>query len=285
MDQKQNNIIKDLSSNIDKLLDDFIKLFPTEVGNLISKKNLSVFKKNYIEKYKKLCALNTDVPVTSSCLLDRYICSKSNHEKSKQFDFEIKGIVNEVKKVLENSRSDSQLHNEIGGIIKNLILSIDVSPDSTNNDYRNRLNEILVFNLISENKNIKGISIEKKIGNGKSCDFECKCVDGSIVLLEVLSINNLDVKKQDNSLTFSEFIQEKIEKKYKDKTKNLNVIPDIRIFPILEYVEGLENFDITISLDYSIKPYTVIKNKVNDFEEICLETLEDVSEQFRNQMI
>ena len=71
--------------------------------------------------------------------------------------------------------------------------------------------------------------------------------------------------------------------KFNDKTNRLSFIPDIKIIPILEYTEGLENFKITVNDKFSLKPFTVVKNKIDESNEIYLGDLEEISQQFLQQ--
>lgn len=281
MNNINNNIINNLSHNFDKLWNDFVFIFPIAT-NIISTKALLKFKDNYITKYTNLSESNASI-VASNCLFDRFIASLSSDILAKQFMFEVNGIVSVVNKALEFSKENDMLQSGLKEIIKNLILTIDSNPKSMNNDYRNRLNEILVFNRLSECENINVSFIEKKLENGKTCDFECEHKDGTTILIEVLSINNLNVSKQDNSQTFGDFISKKVENKFLDKTKGLLTLPNIKIIPILEYTESLENFKIKLNYEFSSQPYTVVRNTINGIDEIFLGELEEISVNIRNQ--
>ena len=48
--------------------------------------------------------------------------------------------------------------------------------------------------------------------------------------------------------------------------------------PILEYTEGLENFKITVNDKFSLKPFTIVKNKIDESNEIYLGDLEEISQ-------
>lgn len=252
------------------------------VKYVLDNSDILKLKKNYIKRLLNIGELKVDESI-SSCLLDRFVCSYNSNELSAQFQIECACISNAVNKALALSKGNDLIQNKLKDIIKNMIMTIDVNPMSKNNDYRNRLNELLVFNYLSECENIKVLSIEKKLENGRSCDFECSDSNGMILLFEVLSINNLCVDKQDNSSTFSDFISNKIQNKYNEKTKGLIDLPIIYIIPILEYTDGLNAFNIQINEPYSSPPFTVVRNTIGTVRDICLCNLYKISEHIRHQ--
>lgn len=139
---------------------------------------------------------------------------------------------------------------------------------------------------MSESENIKVSYIEKDLGNGKKCDFECQHIDdGSILLFDVLSINNLKIEKQDDSKTFSDFINQKIKEKYEEKTQDISTLPNLKIIPILEFTEGLEAFKITVDDNVATPPFTVVKNTIDGVDNIFLNPLEEISNHICQQRI
>ena len=281
MNKTTNNNIEDLQYNFDILWKEFTTLFPI-ANDVIKKKELSIFRNGFLKKYKGICDSNTNI-ITSSCLLERFICTFNSAQLAKDFKNEVDSISSAIKEALSKSVSEEILTKAIKEIVKNMILTIDANPTSKNNDYRNRLNEILVYNWLSESENITVSFIERDLGNGNSCDFECQHVDGSTLLFEVYSINNLQVEKQDDSKTFSDFINQKVQKKYEAKTQNLSTLPNLKIIPILEYTEGLETFTIIVDDKLATPPLTVIRNTINDVDTVYLGTLEEISNHIRKQ--
>lgn len=283
MKEEQKKLLVCLQTDFNTLWDKFCDIFP-DIKSIFSNKELTKMGVKYAAKYKALCDSQQEI-ITSACFFDEFISSLGNGNQAKDFKEMVNGIGDVIKiaqKHAINNRNQS-VFTKIKQTIKDMIVTMDESPLSNNSDYRNRLNELLVFNWLSECENIKVISIEKKLENGKSCDFECQHKDGTIVLLEVLSINNLNVNKQDDSKTFSAFINSKVKDKFNDKTNRLSFIPNIKIIPILEYTEGLENFKITVNDKFSLKPFTVVKNKIDESNEIYLGDLEEISQQFLQQ--
>ena len=91
------------------------------------------------------------------------------------------------------------------------------------------------------------------------------------------------MEKQDDSISFSDFINQKVKKKYESKTQNLSTLPNLKIIPILEYTEGLESFAITVDNKLATPPLTVVKNTINGIDTIHLGTLEEISFYIRKQ--
>lgn len=283
MDKTINNNIENLQSNFDMLWKEFTILFPI-ANDVIKNKELSKFRNSFIQKYKGICDSNTNI-ITSSCLLERFICTFNPAQRAKDFKNEVDSIASTIKEALSKSHSEEILTKGIKEIVKNMILTIDANPASKNNDYRNRLNEILVYNWLSESKNITVSFIERDLGNGNSCDFECQHVDGSTLLFDVYSINNLKIEKQDDSNTFSDFINQKVKEKFEKKTRNISTLPNFKIIPILEYTEGLESFKITVDNEIAIPPLTVVKNTIDGVDNIYLSPLEEISNHICQQRI
>ena len=283
MNKTTNNNIEDLQYNFDILWKEFTTLFPI-ANDVIKKKELSKFRNGFLKKYKGICDSNTNI-ITSSCLLERFICTFNSAQLAKDFKNEVDSISSAIKEALSKSVSEEILTKAIKEIVKNMILTIDANPTSKNNDYRNRLNEILVYNWLSESENITVSFIERDLGNGNSCDFECQHVDGSTLLFDVYSINNLKIEKQDDSNTFSDFINQKVKEKFEKKTRNISTLPNFKIIPILEYTEGLESFKITVDNEIAIPPLTVVKNTIDGVDNIYLSPLEEISNHICQQRI
>lgn len=85
-----------------------------------------------------------------------------------------------------------------------------------------------------------------------------------------MSIQNIDLSKQDNTDTFSEFINNKVKTKFTDKTKDLRDTPNLKILPILDFVNGIVEFAPTLDSAISLPPYTVVKNTIDGQNEILL---------------
>jgi hypothetical protein len=284
MDKTINNNIENLQSNFDMLWKEFTILFPI-ANDVIKNKELSKFRNSFIQKYKGICDSNTNI-ITSSCLLERFICTFNSAQQAVNFKSEVACIASAIDKALRLSSTDKTLNNKIKDIVKNMIITYDANPSSENNDYRNRLNEILIYNWLSECENIKVSFIEKDLGNGKKCDFVCQHIDdGSILLFDVKSINNLKIEKQDDSKTFSDFINQKVKEKFEEKTQDISTLPNLKIIPILEYTEGLESFRITVDNEIATPPLTVVKNTIDGVDNISLSTLEEISNHICHQRI
>ena len=162
-------------------------------------------------------------------------------------------------------------------IIKQMIITLDVNILANNPDYRNRLNELLVFNWLCECENLTITDISYPLLNGRDCYFRCIHKDGTELLIEVVSIQNIDLSEQDNANTFSEFINKKVEMKFTDKTRDLRDIPNLKILPILDYVNGIVEFAPTLDTAISFPAFTVVKNTIEGNNEILLTTINNLT--------
>lgn len=144
MDKTINNNIENLQSNFYMLWKKFTILFP--IANVvIKKKELSKFRNGYIKKYKELCDSNINI-ITSSCLLERFICTFNPAQQAVNFKSEVACIASAIDKALRLSSTDKTLNNKIKDIAKNMFITYDANPSSENNDYRNRLRDVLKIN-------------------------------------------------------------------------------------------------------------------------------------------
>lgn len=246
-----------------------------EAKELVSIRDRAKFGKKYAKKYKLLCDAQQE-QIKSPCLFDEFVSSLGNDSCKQEFHEEIKMIAKTIKLALNNAllfHSDS-IVNGVNDIVRQMILTLDLNISANNPDYRNRLNEILVFNWLVECENLTIHEIAYPLGNNKDCDFRCFHKDGTELLIEVVSIQNIDLAKQDNVETFSEFINNKIQRKYTDKSKGLEVITNLKILPILDYVDNLLKFAPKVDMCISLPPLTVVKNIIEDKGEILLTPIE-----------
>lgn len=246
-----------------------------EAEKFVTIKDRVKFGKKYAKKYKSLCDAQQE-QIKSPCLFDEFVSSLGNDSCKQEFHEEIKMIAKTIKLALNNAllfHSDS-IVNGVNDIVRQMILTLDLNISANNPDYRNRLNEILVFNWLVECKNLTIHEIAYPLGNNKDCDFRCFHKDGTEFLIEVVSIHNIDLTKHDNAETFSVFINDKVQWKYADKSNGLEGITNLKIFPILDYVDNLVEFAPKIDTSISLPPFTVVKNIVADKSEILLTPIE-----------
>ena len=276
MNNEQKMILDKLENNFDVLWSDFSQFIP-EAKEIIARREIAKFGKKYAKRYKLLLDSRQEL-IKSSCLLDEFLSSLGNNSQKLAFCEEVKMIVGIIPVALNNANSlnSESIVNSVKDIIKQMIITLDLNILANNPDYRNRLNELLVFNWLCECENLTITDISYPICNGKDCDFRCIHKDGAEHLIEVVSIQNIDLSKQDNAETFSEFINDKVKKKYADKTKDLRDVPNIKILPILDYVNGLTDFAPTLYKTISLPPFTVVKNTNEGNNEILLTTINNL---------
>ena len=279
MTEEQKNLLNKVKTDFEKLWDGLCNLIP-ELNQLFSKKELQNLKKKYIAKLEALLRAGQKL-ITAPCLFDNYISSNGTGNQSKEFIEEINFIGSSIKKALNfaNSTGDMRIYNKIKKIIKELIITMDEDPSSKNPDYRNRFHELMVFNMLMECDNVEVTDIGYKLGTGKNskdCDFRCITNDGKVLLIEVMSIHNIDFTKQDDDSSFSEFINNKVINKYEDKTKGLTLTDNLRILPIINYNEQLPNFIPILNPEFSLPLFIVIKNKIGERIESLLIPLDSL---------
>ena len=276
MTKEQITLLDKLVNHFDTIWNEFCQLIP-EAKEIVPIRDIKKFAKNYSKRYKSLCDAQQEL-LKSPCLFDGFISSLGKHSQKQEFQEEIKVIVETIRLALNNAKSlnDDSIIRGINDIVKQLVITLDLNITANNPDYRNRLNELLVFNLLCECKNLKITHIAFPLENNKDCDFRCLHKDGTELLIEVVSIQNIDLTKQDNAETFSEFINDKVKKKYADKTKDLKDVPNLKILPILDYVNDLTEFAPTLDSTISLLPFTVVKNTIDGKNEILLTTLNNL---------
>lgn len=276
MTEGQNAILDKLENKFDVLWKEFCQFIP-EAKEIVAIRDVTKFAKIYARRYKSLCDSKQGF-IKSPCLLDEFVSSLGSNNRKQEFQEEIKMIAETIQLALSNAKSFNResIVKGVKDILKQMIITLDLDIAANNPDYRNRLNELLVFNWLCECKNLKITDIAYPLGNGKDCDFRCIHKDGTELLIEVVSIQNIDLSKQDNAITFSDFINKKVETKFTDKTKDLSDIPNLKILPILDYVNGIVEFAPTLDTAISFPAFTVVMNTLYGNNEILLITIDSL---------
>lgn len=276
MTEGQNAILDKLENKFDVLWKEFCQFIP-EAKEIVAIRDVTKFAKIYARRYKSLCDSKQGF-IKSPCLLDEFVSSLGSNNRKQEFQEEIKMIAETIQLALSNAKSFNResIVKGVKDILKQMIITLDLDIAANNPDYRNRLNELLVFNWLCECKNLKITDIAYPLGNGKDCDFRCIHKDGTELLIEVVSIQNIDLSKQDNAITFSDFINKKVETKFTDKTKDLSDIPNLKILPILDYVNGIVEFAPTLDTAISFPAFTVVMNTLYGNNEILFITIDSL---------
>lgn len=276
MNNEQKMILDKLENSFDVLWSEFSQFIP-EAKEIIARGEIAKFGKKYAKRYKSLLDSRQEL-IKSSCLLDEFVSSLGNEEQNLEFCNEVKMIAETIQLASSNAKlfNRDSIVKGVNDILKQMIITLDLDIAANNPDYRNRLNELLVFNWLCECKNLKITDIAYPLGNGKDCDFRCIHKDGTELLIEVVSIQNIDLSKQDNAITFSEFINKKVETKFTDKTRDLSDIPNLKILPILDYVKGIVEFAPTLDTAISFPAFTVVMNTLYGNNEILLTTIDSL---------
>lgn len=156
------------------------------------------------------------------------------------------GLNKAIEEAIAHSSHDTQIAKQIEGKIVTLLTTVE-AIDELNSDFKNTLNELLVFNFLCNCDNIEVIQIEKKLENGKCIDYVVRNkVDNRKIGYEIVTLQNINPEKQDDNESMTIFLNTRLKQKYENKIKGLSKIEDLddlNIFPIIEDHNGLEKFD------------------------------------------
>lgn len=254
--------------------------------NLFSGKELDKVIKKYLNRVNAI-PLGCNDAIKSSCLIDLIICSIGENETAKANKETIKGINTEIKKALTYCNNHPSLMKKVKDTIKKSFSEMDANIAKPNSAFKNWVNELFVFNLLAGWDGYEIVDIERPLGNGKSCDFVCRNSNGDEIWFEVKTIQGLVPCKQDDSTTMNEFINERVMNEFEKKTCGIlaNNIPNIRIIPVVEYVDGLEKFDILLNSNISTEPFAIMKNNIDGVVRVELRPLNGYLAKLRNQQV
>lgn len=258
--------MEDFKNNFDKIKEYLIELIPY-MGKLKGKD----WNKIEREYSKRLDCLKEGILVPKS-LIDFAIASihPQQDEIAQHYKQWICALNDMIDESVGFSSKSQTLTKQIDKKITDLLTDIE-TIDDPNSNFKNILNELLVFNYLSEHENIEVEQIEMKIDSGKKIDYVVKVKsDKKKIGIEIMTIQGIRTDKQDDDDSMNEFIIERIEKKYKDKVRDLieiKELDDLRIFPIIEDQDGLEQFSLDISCELSYLPHVPALNK--DESGIC----------------
>jgi hypothetical protein len=145
MTKGQEQCYKRLKTDFGTLWNLFCQYIP-EAKEIVSKKGIAKFGRKYAERYKSLCDDHREY-VKSPCLFDEFISSFENDTYKLEFKNEIELIAKTIMLSLDNAKflDIEPITNGIKDIVRQMILTVDFDILANNPDYRNRLNELLVF--------------------------------------------------------------------------------------------------------------------------------------------
>lgn len=221
--------------------------------SILSKKEWKKLNQSYARRYSAMKEFDT---LNSSFFIDYAIGCRCSDETFKESCIRfIEALNNEIEITMNFCNQHPQFRNQIVSIITQMFITGDVDPTSGNSDFKNRLNELIAFNYLTNSDNLDLVSIEEPLINGKSIDFYFHHrIDNINVGFEIFTLQNVDSSLQEDDESMTEFLNQRIKRKYDDKTeglKSLGNIDNLFIMPIVEYKEGMENFNLHSSLEYS----------------------------------
>lgn len=246
---------------IEKIKQTIFQFVPT-FETLLSDNDWDKIIPNYLNRIDNIPE-GLDNVISSTCLIDLIICSTKENEIGVANRLTVRAINQEIEKALLYCEQHPHYTAKIKDVVKKTLTEMDEDVFNSNSAFKNWINELFVFNLLTEWDGYEIIDIERSLGNGKTCDFVCRNCHGEEIWFEVVTLQRIDPSRQDDSATMNEFINNRIVDKYKAKTKDLLPVntPNLRILPVIEYVEGLERFDISLNSDISAEPLSIMRNE------------------------
>lgn len=248
----EQDIQDNLSNNFEQLKSYLIKQIPS-MGNILSVGDWDKLKKSYSKRYSNITVSNC---LSSLYFIDYVIGKESaNDAYSTHCKGFISALNHEIEIAMRHCGQKPKLEKDITEMIRQMFITGDVDPTTGNSDFKNRLNELVVFNYLSNCDNIEVCSIEEPLENGKSVDFLVyHKIEKKNIGYEIVTMQNVDPTLQEDSVSMTQFLDDRIRRKYDDKINGLRStgnIDKIYIMPIVEYKKGLEKFNMTSSLGYS----------------------------------
>lgn len=270
--------------NKEKVQKTIIKCMPA-FENILSGKDWDRVIQHYLRRVDNI-PKDYNGLINSSCLMDLIICSLGEGKIAKANKETINAINDEICKALAYCDYHPQFMGKVKDIIRRTIMEMDNDIRVPNSAYKNWINELFVFNLLAKKKNCELVDIERPMANGNKCDFVCKIDNNEEIYFEVVTIQRIDPSQQDDSTTMNDFIKERVKVKYQEKTRGLlpEDIPNIRIMPIIEYIDGLERFDISLNSDITTEPFAIMKNNLDGIVYIELQPLHLYLSKIRTQL-
>lgn len=184
---------------------------------------------------------------------------------SSKYQCFINAINTEIDKALAYVKKYPKYKDEVNNVITNMITSIDdVDVQNCNEDFKNRINELFIFNKLTTCIDYTLIDMERSLSNGKRADYLFKHnTTNEDFYIDVVTLQNIDPTKHETSETFNYFIKSRIQRKYDDKFCGVTEKGVFRILPVIEYKEGMEKFNIETPKEISLPIITICNNIVD----------------------
>lgn len=229
------------------------------------------------KSYKKRLEILEEGIIPPKSVIDLAVAAihpEQEHPCAQHYKCWLLGLNKAIEDAIAHSSHNEQIAKQIKEKIVTLLTTVEATTD-LNSDFKNTLNELLVFNFLCNCENIEVIQIEKKLENGKSIDYVVRNkVDGKRIGYEVVTLQNINPEKQDDNESMKAFLNARLKQKYKDKTKELSEIEDLDdlcIFPIIEDQTGLEKFNYEIFSDISCPFHiSILSKEEDDTYRVCL---------------
>ncbi|MDE6507807.1 MAG: hypothetical protein K2L04_05005 [Alistipes sp.] len=184
---------------------------------------------------------------------------------SSKYQYFIKAINTEIDKALAFATTHPKYKYKVKNIITNMITSIDDNYiQNLNEDFKNWINELFVFNFLLTCPNYTIVDMERRLSNGKSADYLFRHnTTNEDFYIDIVTLQKIDPAKHETSETFNDFIKNRIQRKYDDKFGGVTENGVFRILPIIEYKKGMEKFDVETPKEISLPIITICNNFVD----------------------
>lgn len=180
-------------------------------------------------------------------LIDDIILFKSERIKLTAFLFDIDL---KVKTIYDNFYNNKRNVDKLRSILQQLVL-----PEKENPKSYDRIAEIYAIEYLLTRKHLKIVELEHGLSNGKHADCLIQVDEnGEYLLLDFFSIN-VDTCRVESPEKFGKYLVDRIIKKYKSKTCNLQTLDyPFRLLPILWLEDKIlkDNFDMLVDSETNL---------------------------------
>ena len=277
---KKQRILDALNHSFD-VIENLMKEVVPICDEFISKKDWCNIQRRYVNRYAnfEVGTLN----ITSSAFIDIIVFARNGDTGSI-------AVISHIKECMELISSYVEAHTKFKSayydILKRMIVSFDSDPNSKNSDFKNGISELTIFANLCKSCCIEILDIEKPLGNGKSVDFSVRLSATLEVLdFDIITYQNIDPSLHATSESINDFLNKRIADKYTAKTTNLSdgSYPEFRVFPIVEYRVGMENFCYQVDPSKSLPIMAYFANTVDGKTEYCLMELNEACAELRTR--
>ncbi|MGM9800651.1 MAG: hypothetical protein ACI30M_08210 [Muribaculaceae bacterium] len=243
-----NSIISKVEQDFDLLQSRLRQAIP--IIDVLKKRDWEKLKNTIVCRLKSIkdsSKLNNEIFIEYA-----FSCFCSNLRVSSEFEHFIK-LMNILFKDVLNCSKKYNHETTIKNKIREVFMNRENDLNTQNSSFKNTVNELILYKYLVECNNVANIEIEKQLSNGKCIDFIVTHKDGTTLAIEVETIHNVDVKKQETSDSMRLFLKNKAAKKREDKLCNSTCQDKFDDFVIVLFLE-LKNEESINEQIFSFNP-------------------------------